>query len=1071
MAPPFALFLLLALVQRTLCHVTVTSSRDSGFSPPPGSLPSSLEPSQLAAASPPSVGLARLPTGEPAQRSSGADVLQQGADEELDVHQESRSTEEDLGSRKRHPDGASSAGPERKLAYGAGPDRDNLDGPPAFKQKQIQEVTGVTVATHKGTLVETHVSPLPSGHLDSRHRWSVALSTPASPVLTPKSPNSGTNQVRTSSASNASPRATKAPKHKQDNSAMVQVLTVNPFHSPDQSYRPKLTVAAVVGEEQMGTGKVLGQPEYNAGVDDWLIAGSGDLPSAIGREESSSASPSVKSDTLANVQPEARATAGFTSVTEAPTSSTVIQVPQLRPTTVSLANPKSRTGSADPQTTTSISRETRKPLIVSKVGLEKAKLVMQTPTSVTLPDRKSTTLMSATNQSTKTVVTELTTRTSSTPLSPTGQGSDPKAGRMLEKNVSILLGHAPTLLSSPTPSPSPLDPCVSGRGPCLSPTPHNGTLLLWADLQRKLSFAWELHVYGTAVLFLLLAAGALVGLFLSPGLYCPHRGCLALANALLLLAGTLRAVLFFLDPYGTSEVLPRTGVTALYNLPLPPLIWAQASLVLLTLRAAGQMGLLPLGLQRPPLAAVLAVVHCTVLLAADLLSAALSPAVPAVLQLLSLSWGLLLCLGSLFYAFPQLLRPPAPPLDEPVARAGWQPEGLWSLRILGRVMVVCTCLGALCCGLHAYATFWLYGWLGHWRSFSWAWWLVQFWARLLELAWSAFMLLLASWVFWRPRDRDACPANVAAGVEAPSSSCSSSSTQRHPCWAKIVQSLRGRPCRKSDSGGAGEVPNNWAGQERPGADISKSLIRNRDQAPGSRSVKDSNRGRNQKGGTGDGSTGSLLRLQSLGRTPRRSLSSSLEREKDWVQEKESILSLTDFDLRPPSPIDLSRSIDEALHREHLLRGEGFFRGLSPPSATSPGPHRHALTSWPRRSSDPQVNLSQSCSREEQSADGGGATERQAAAPSTPTLQSCTSEQDKDAIQRVPTSASCPVSFRPHRGPGRLRGSGGDDTKPFVTPDSEPEGGPAGMSQGASRGLLEVSRQDDSASMSSEIIDL
>nr|XP_023675064.1 proline-rich transmembrane protein 3 isoform X1 [Paramormyrops kingsleyae] len=1047
MAPPLALFLLLAMVRSTLCHVTVTSSRDSGFSPPPGSLPSSLQPSQLAPASPPSE--------EPAGRSSGAGVLQQGADEEPGVQEESRSTEEDPGSGKRRP--------ERRLVYVAGPDGDNLDGPPAFKQKQIQEVTGVTVAAHKDTLVE---GPLPSSHLDSRHRWSVALSTPASPVLTPKSSDSGTIQVRTSSASSASPRATKTPRHKQDTSAMVRVLTLNPFHSPDQSYHPKLPVAAVVGEEQMRTGKGLGEPEYIAGGDDWLIAGSGDLPSAMGREETSSASHSVKSDTLANVQPEAQATAGFTSVTKVPTSSTVIQVPQLRPTIESLA--KSWTGSADPQTTTSISRETRKPLIVSKVGLEKAKLVMQTTTSVILPDRKSTTLMSATNQSTKTAVTELTTGTSSTSLSPTGQGSGPKAGRMLEKNASVLLGHAPTL---PAPSPSPLDPCVSGRGPCLSPTPHNGTLLLWADLQRKLSFAWELHVYGTAVLFLLLAAGALVGLFLSPGLYCPHRGCLALANALLLLAGTLRAVLFFLDPYGASEVLPRTGVTALYNLPLPPLIWAQASLLLLTLRAADQMGLLPLGLQRPPLAAVLAVVHCTVLLAADLLSAALSPAVPAVLQLLSLTWGLLLCLSSLLYAFPQLLRPPAPPLDEPVARAGWQPEGLWSLRILGRVMVVCTCLGALCCGLHAYATFWLYGWLGHWRSFSWAWWLVQFWARLLELAWSAFMLLLASWVFWRPRDREACPADVAAGVEAPSSSCSSSSTQRHPCWAKIVQSLRGRPCRKSDSGGAGEVPNNWAGQERPGADISKSLIRNRDQAPGSRSVKDSNRGRNQKGGAVDGSTGSLLRLQSLGRTPRRSLSSSLERDKDWVQEKESILSLADFDLRPPSPIDLSRSIDEALHREHLLRGDGFFRGLSPPSPTSPGPRRHALTSWPRRSSDPQVNLSQSCSREEQPVDGGDATERQAAAPSTPTLQCCTSEQDKDAIQRVPTSASCPVSFRPHRGPGRLRGSGDDDTKPFVTPDSEPEGGAAGMSQGGSRGLLEVSRQDDSASMSSEIIDL
>lgn len=355
MALPLALLLLLALAQHTLCHVTVTSSRDAGLSPPPGSLPSSLEPSQPA--------LASSPSEDPAGRSSGAGVHQQGADEGPGVH------EGNLGSGKRRPDGASSAGPERKLVYVAGPDRANLDGPAAFKQKQIEEVTGVTVAVHKDRLVETHGSPLPSSHLDSKHRWGVILSTPASPVLTPKSSNSGTIQVRTSPASNASPRATKTPKHKQDTSAMVQVLTLNPFHSPDQSYHPKLPVAAVVGEEQMRTGKGLGELEYITGGDDWLIAGSGDLPSAMGREETSSASHSVKSDTLANVQPEAQATAGFTSVTKVPTSSTAIQVAQLRPTSVSLA--ESRTGSADPQTTTSTSRETRKPLIVSKVGLEK----------------------------------------------------------------------------------------------------------------------------------------------------------------------------------------------------------------------------------------------------------------------------------------------------------------------------------------------------------------------------------------------------------------------------------------------------------------------------------------------------------------------------------------------------------------------------------------------------------------------------------------------------------------------------------------------------------------------------
>ncbi|XP_016402277.1 proline-rich transmembrane protein 3-like, partial [Sinocyclocheilus rhinocerous] len=168
--------------------------------------------------------------------------------------------------------------------------------------------------------------------------------------------------------------------------------------------------------------------------------------------------------------------------------------------------------------------------------------------------------------------------------------------------------------------------------------------------------------------------------------------------------------------------------------------------------------------------------------------------------------------------------------------------------------------------------------------------------------WAFCLLLMSSWVFWRPNG--GAPRQEGAATESLASpSQSSDSTSRHTCWAKIVQSLKVRQQRKSESNGiggsnsgagAGELPNNWAGQERSGADISKSLIRNRDP------LKDSNHLRNLKG-----SAGSLLRLQALAQPPQRALSSSLDRD------KESAISLCDFDLRPPTPIDLSRSIDEA----------------------------------------------------------------------------------------------------------------------------------------------------------------
>ncbi|XP_070696279.1 proline-rich transmembrane protein 3 [Pempheris klunzingeri] len=644
-----------------------------------------------------------------------------------------------------------------------------------------------------------------------------------------------------------------------------------------------------------------------------------------------------------------------------------------------------------------------------------------------------------------------------------------------QRNRSILLGHphqAPYSTSHPVPS-------SSG-----SPSP-NSTLLYWGDLSRTLAFAWELHVYGSASLFLLLFAGAALGLTLSPGTNCPHRGALALANALLFLAGGLRAALFLIDPYGTRKFLPRPAVTALYNLPLHLLVWTQAALALLALRVVG-VSVLPSTLERPPLVAVLAVLQCTLLLAADLLSPALSPVVPVTLQVLSLCWGLALCLGFLCYVFPRIRCPPIPHPEEARSKV-WTGSRRMGV-ILGRVLAVCAVLGALCCGLHVHATLWLYGLLGSWTRFNWGWWLVHFWARLLELAWGFSLLLLGSWVFWRPQGfrggEEGGPDGRTAG-DLPSPVQSVGSTQRHTCWSKIVQSLRGKPCRKSDSngvggggggGGGGEVPNNWAGQERPGADISKSLIRNQNHEQAiiqPRCVKDSNHGRNHRGhsaerGMSDGSTGSLLRLQVLGRPPQRSVSGSLDHDRD------TSLSLYEFDLRPPSPIDLTRSIDEALHREHLLGGGSLFHPLN---QTSQSPSLGSGVSqgpWLRRNSDPQLLSESSEAPTESSMPLGGSVlssvpSRQVTAPPTPSHQG--HRWDGNAVGSVPSSVSCPVSLRPSRtSTGHLGEDGADDTRPFITPDSERVRGRAGRPVG-SRSYLEVSRHDDSASVSSEIIDL
>lgn len=636
----------------------------------------------------------------------------------------------------------------------------------------------------------------------------------------------------------------------------------------------------------------------------------------------------------------------------------------------------------------------------------------------------------------------------------------------------LSLGYIPSLNPGSVPSTTYIskEPCDASLGPCGSPKDPNifselgnanGSLLLWADLSRTLSFAWELHVFGSAALFLLLTAGSALGLALSPSMHCPHRGALALANGLLLLAGAIRAAYFLLDPYGSRLLLPLPVVTALYTLPLPLLIWVQAAMVVLVIKGS-QVTLLPPSFQRPPLLGILAVLQCTLLLAADLLSPALSPAVPVVLQSLTLTAGLVLCLGYLFLVLPRLSSP------QVVGHVGDKGLSGSKLRVLTRVLAVCALLGALCCLLHAYTCLWLYGLLGDWRRFRWTWWLCQFWARLLELGWAFCLLLLASWVFWRPRGGQTRRASGQGGTavgEVPSPCQSSSSSHTHTCWAKIVQSLKGRPHRKSESNGvggangsgvAGELPNNWAGQERSGADISKSLIRNRDPP------KESNRGRNQRS-IAESSAGSLLRLQALGQARQCSLSGSLDRD------KESAISLYDFDLRPPSPIDLSRSIDEALHREHLLRGGSLFRPLGLPSPPpSPEP-------WMRRNSDPQIMLSDSSDEHTMLTESSAALDRsipsavpsrQVTAPPTPTHQGPRWVSDIP----VPSSVSCPVSLHPSPSAGRAATPSTDDTRPFLTPELDIEGSRPD-SRGGGRRYLKVNRQDDSASVSSDIIDL
>lgn len=204
------------------------------------------------------------------------------------------------------------------------------------------------------------------------------------------------------------------------------------------------------------------------------------------------------------------------------------------------------------------------------------------------------------------------------------------------------------------------------------------------------------------------------------------------------------------------------------------------------------------------------------------------------------------------------------------------------------------------------AALWLYPGPGRVGRFSWAWWGVHFWLRLLELTW-ALTLALAAVAAARPRP-----------------------PTEHACWAKLLRLACPAPSGKSE---VPERPNNcFAGPSGVGAgslDISKSLIRNPAEVgppvtPSSGAWGSATSlGHGPQGGPG-------LSRSSVGPAP----------------------SMSELDLRPPSPINLSRSIDAALFREHLVRDSVFRRcGLRGLSSPPPG---GALR--PRRGSHPDADL-------------------------------------------------------------------------------------------------------------------
>ncbi|XP_054694779.1 proline-rich transmembrane protein 3 [Grus americana] len=433
--------------------------------------------------------------------------------------------------------------------------------------------------------------------------------------------------------------------------------------------------------------------------------------------------------------------------------------------------------------------------------------------------------------------------------------------------------HPSTLQPQPQPQPS---------QPPLAPGP-NGTGLRWAELRHQLGFAWEAHIYGAAAIFLLLALGCLAGLLGAATLRPAHLPHVLGAHGLLLVACLLRTTFLLLDPYGARGRLPPWALLLLSTAPFPLLLGAFA-LLLQRLQRLAQLRLLPARL-RGLLALGVAITLQSVLLgAADLLPPRLGLATGLGLQALGCGAGALLLLGGLWACWRVLRAPQEGPGPQ---------QGVWAL-------LAAAAAGLPVCGLQLYSALWLRGVLGPPGRFSRPGWVAQLWLRVSELG----MVL----------------ALLAAAAEPLCCQCHRRSPDGHSCWAKALRYF----CtgRKAE---APEYPNNcydWAssstggtsgtGLERaPASDISKSLIRNPAEQLPLRALKDSNEAWAAAAGT-TGMPGLSPKCPNM--VAARSCAAF---------EQGSSPSLGELAFRPPSPIDLRRSIDQALCRRHLLR-DGLF---------------------------------------------------------------------------------------------------------------------------------------------------
>ncbi|XP_020508190.3 proline-rich transmembrane protein 4 [Labrus bergylta] len=268
----------------------------------------------------------------------------------------------------------------------------------------------------------------------------------------------------------------------------------------------------------------------------------------------------------------------------------------------------------------------------------------------------------------------------------------------------------------------------------------------WNSAMAAWGMAWEAHVYGSGCAFAMLTLASALNLLCLP-LRCPSGcGYFALVSLFLLAAGCTRSFSLLYDAYGHQDRLPSTEASMmLFEAPFPCLT-AAFGLVFLLLSMRSRMQLSYSAFQRPCFLACLVVLHFAAAFGPVTLLKLYQQKPPLCLFLSLLSRGAFVALATflsaayfVFYIYVRAdskhiyhLNNTSPTPAERYNRCPFAESRDWDRA------AVTVCVSALfslaCAGLQLYAILNALGVAGGEEVFHpWPWWAFQFSCRLCEL--------------------------------------------------------------------------------------------------------------------------------------------------------------------------------------------------------------------------------------------------------------------------------------------------------------------------------------------------